>query len=49
MEAIRFFDSMDFLEPHCPNCDSKLSYGVTTKYSEKEGTHVCLECGGVLK
>ncbi|MBI4141174.1 hypothetical protein HY485_05035 [Candidatus Woesearchaeota archaeon] len=49
MEPIKFFDSMDFLEPHCPTCNSRLNYGVTTKYNEKAGTHICLGCGWILR
>jgi len=46
---LNFFDSMDCLEPKCPNCKVKLEYGVNTRYDEKEGAHVCLNCSFVLK
>ena len=49
MEPINFFASVDFLEPKCPKCNSKLEYGTNTRYSEKEGTHVCMGCGVILK
>ena len=48
MEPVRFFDDVELLEPKCPKCSSKLDYGVTTKYSEKHATHMCLGCGSVL-
>jgi len=45
MEGINFFESMDYLEPKCPKCKIKIDYGVTTKYDEKQKTHICLNCG----
>lgn len=47
--VFNFFQSTEHLEPHCPKCDSVIDYGVTTKYDDKEGNHVCLKCGMVLK
>jgi transcription initiation factor TFIIIB Brf1 subunit/transcription initiation factor TFIIB len=49
MGAINFFETIEYLEPRCPNCQCVLDYGVNTKYSNKEKTHVCLACGAVLK
>jgi len=48
MEPIKFFDSVEHLEPKCPGCEEKIDYGVSTKYSDKEEAHVC-NCGKVLK
>ncbi len=45
MGAINFFNSMDYLEPKCPECKTKIEYGITTRYNEKLQTHVCLNCG----
>jgi len=49
MEPIKFFDSVEHLEPKCPKCSSKIDYGITTQWSEEEQAHVCNECGEVLK
>lgn len=44
-----FFDSLDILEPHCGRCNSKIEYGVTTRYDEKKEAHICIRCGCILK
>ena len=49
MEPLRFFEMVDLLEPHCPQCSSKINYGVSTRYSERENAHICLACGVILK
>jgi ribosomal protein S27AE len=50
MEAINFFESIDFLEKQkCPNCGSDIDYGLTTTYSDKNKAHLCNECGKILK
>jgi hypothetical protein len=45
MEPIRFFDSLQHLEPQCPGCKEKIDYGVTTEWSDKAESHVCKSCG----
>lgn len=47
--VFNFFNSVDHLEPKCPNCKGKVDYGVTTKFDQKKDAHVCLGCGFVLK
>jgi len=49
MGAINFFDSIDYLEPKCPRCNSKVEYGVTTRFDDEKKCHVCLKCGELLK
>ncbi len=49
MPELNFFDSMQYLEPRCPKCKIVIDYGVNTKYNQKLGAHVCLNCGEVLK
>jgi len=49
VENLNLFESMEFLEPKCPKCGTVLDYGVNTRFDEKLGTHVCLECNCVLK
>lgn len=44
-----FFDTLEYLEPHCRKCNSKIEYGVTTRYDEKREAHVCIKCGLILK
>jgi hypothetical protein len=44
------YDYLDYLNgPKCPNCGSKIDYGVTTEYSDELECHICLSCGQVLK
>lgn len=49
LPAINFFNSMEHLEPKCPKCESKIDYGLTTHWDDKEGAHVCNKCGQVLR
>ncbi|MCG2719497.1 MAG: hypothetical protein L6266_02015 [Nanoarchaeota archaeon] len=49
MPELDFFDNVQNLEKKCPKCEVVIDYGVTTKYDQREGGHVCLECGCVLK
>ncbi|MBN2567352.1 hypothetical protein JXB02_04690 [Candidatus Woesearchaeota archaeon] len=44
-----FFNSVQHLEPHCPKCESKIEYGITTTFDEEKMAHVCNTCGHVLK
>ncbi|MFC1728600.1 hypothetical protein ACFLZ7_04005 [Nanoarchaeota archaeon] len=46
---IKFFDSMEHLEPHCESCGTKVDYGTTTQFNEELDSHVCLKCGNALK
>ena len=47
--SINFFNSMEHLEPKCKNCQSKIEYGVTTRYDDDKETHVCIRCGCVVE
>ncbi len=49
MEPIRFFDSVEYLEPKCPKCECVIDYGITTEWDEKSKAHKCRKCGTVLK
>ncbi len=40
-----FFERVENLEPHCPGCGGKVSFGVTTEYKSNLGTHACRTCG----
>ena len=40
-----FFEQVENLEPHCPGCGCKTSFGITTAYQEQFKTHVCNSCG----
>jgi DNA-directed RNA polymerase subunit RPC12/RpoP len=44
MPDLNLFDSINYLEPRCQNCGSKLDLGVNTKYDDKHKTHICLKC-----
>ncbi|MCF7861770.1 hypothetical protein K9M79_06000 [Candidatus Woesearchaeota archaeon] len=45
---INVFDSLQYLEPKCPHCDSKIEYGETTRYDDETRTHVCIKCNHPL-
>ena len=44
MEPIKFFDSLEHLEPKCPGCGQKLDYGLTTDWDDELETQVCISC-----
>jgi hypothetical protein len=46
---MNYFDSVEFLEPKCPQCGIVLDYGQNTEYSDNVMSHVCLMCSAVLK
>ena len=46
---LNFFDTVQYLEPKCPKCESKIEYGVTTTWDETKNAHVCKGCGQLLK
>ena len=48
MSAINIFNSVDYLEPRCKNCGSKIEYGITTYYDEKLETHKCSNCDKIV-
>ncbi len=42
--AINFFNSVEYLEPHCRHCNTRIDYGVTTEWDDKLGEHICCKC-----
>jgi len=46
---LNFFNSMEYLEPKCPECGAVIDYGVSTKFDERKNAHICLKCGFILK
>ena len=47
MESVvntNFFNSISHLQPRCKGCDCEIEYGVTTKFNDSAGTHICLNC-----
>lgn len=48
MVAIKFFESMDFLEPKCPHCEAKLDYGVNTRFDKEKDSEICNNCGNEI-
>lgn len=49
MEELNLFNSINYLEPKCPKCGTKIDYGVTTRWSDKRQAHICNNCGKVLR
>ncbi|MBN1644746.1 hypothetical protein JW851_01730 [Candidatus Woesearchaeota archaeon] len=49
MDPIRFFDSVEHMEPKCPKCDSVIEYGITTEWDDKAEGHKCKNCGQILE
>lgn len=48
MIPLNIFNSIEYLEPKCPNCRSVVDYGISTIFNERIMSHVC-KCGAVLK
>lgn len=48
MDPIRFFDSVEHLEPKCSKCETKIEYGINTEWNEKKKAHMCRGCGNIL-
>lgn len=44
-----FLQSVGQFQPICQGCGTKIKYGVTTKYSDKDESHKCLNCGCLIK
>ena len=44
MEPMLYFQSIEYLEPKCPHCGTKLDYGENTRYVDELGGHICLNC-----
>jgi len=42
---VNFFEQVENLEPRCPGCNGKVSFGLTTEYRAQVDTHVCKTCG----
>ena len=42
------FNSVEFLEPRCPNCNTILKYGINTKFDKKDN-HICNNCGTTIE
>ncbi|MFH1669291.1 MAG: hypothetical protein ABIA62_05160 [Candidatus Woesearchaeota archaeon] len=49
VKGIDFFNSMQHLEPRCPNCNIKVDWGINTEWSDEKETQVCKECGTVIE
>ena len=47
MKGIDFFNTMDYLDPRCTQCDTKLKLGETTEFSDEHQTQVCVKCGTI--
>jgi phage FluMu protein Com len=44
-----FFNTVDYLEPRCPNCKVKIEWGLNTEWSDQHETQICLGCRTPLK
>ncbi|MBW3018644.1 hypothetical protein KY329_00465 [Candidatus Woesearchaeota archaeon] len=49
MEPIRFFDSLEHLEPRCPQCKVVLKYGINTEFDDEKEAHRCKSCGALIE
>ena len=45
MPVENIFNSMDYLEPRCPECKVVLKYGQNTKFNDEKQKHICNKCG----
>ena len=48
LNSLNMFNSVDYLAPRCKECGNEIEYGVTTKFDDELGTHVCLKCNKPL-
>lgn len=39
------FNDIDYLDPRCPGCHSKIDYDVTTLFDPLKKAHLCKGCG----
>ncbi|MFH1398670.1 MAG: hypothetical protein ABIG95_00995 [Candidatus Woesearchaeota archaeon] len=49
MAESNFFDSLEYLEPKCPECGTVLDWGISTRFDEVKEVHVCAKCGHILQ
>ena len=49
MEPIDYFASISFMEKKCPQCESKIEFGLTTKWDDSANAHTCNGCGSVVE
>jgi hypothetical protein len=50
MEAINFFNAVQYLEPKCTTCETKIDYGPqTTEWSAKLQSLICRQCKNAIK
>jgi DNA-directed RNA polymerase subunit RPC12/RpoP len=49
MPAIKFFNSVEHLEPKCSKCESKIEYDVTTHWDDEKEGQVCNTCGQLIE
>lgn len=45
MQPIRYFDSVQLLEPHCGKCQQKIDFGITTVWDDALQSQKCKGCG----
>ncbi|VVB81035.1 Uncharacterised protein [uncultured archaeon] len=45
MEPIRYFDSIDMIEPKCTGCKSIIHYERDTVFDKKKNILTCVFCG----
>ena len=45
MEPIRYFDSIDFIEPKCTGCSHIIHYERDTVFDDKKKSLACVFCG----
>ncbi len=48
MITLNIFNSIEYLEPKCPECKTVIEYDVTTVFNERMMAHIC-RCGAVLE
>ncbi|HLF54118.1 MAG TPA: hypothetical protein VI612_00165 [Candidatus Nanoarchaeia archaeon] len=48
MEPIRYFDTVELIEPKCPGCKHIVHYERDTRFDDERQILTCLFCGCAL-
>ena len=48
MEPIKYFDSVDLVEPHCKGCQHIIHYDKDATFDNKKQILMCRYCGSAL-
>jgi hypothetical protein len=47
-QGIDFFNTVNYLDPKCPSCGTKIDWGVSTEYCDETEGQICKKCGNEI-